>query len=143
MPARRIPARLIVALSVAVALAVFLLYTVFASGATQSLRPSQVLSGNYQGKKIQLAGVVVPGSISGDPYGPGGMHFTLRDFDSTRVDGEHAVAVVYHGTRPDLFGGGKHIYLQGTLEGNVFDGVKDSLVTKCPSKYAPKTSPSV
>ena len=62
--------RLLVALSVAAALAIFLVYTVFASGATQSLRPSQVLEGNYQGKRIQLAGVVVPGSISGDPYLP-------------------------------------------------------------------------
>ena len=134
--------RLLVALSVAAALAIFLVYTVFASGATQSLRPSQVLAGNYMGKKIQLAGVVVPGSISGDPYQAGGMHFTLRDFDTTRVDSHHAIAVVYHGTTPDLFSGGKHIYLQGTLEGSVFEGVADSLVTKCPSKYAPK-KPSV
>jgi cytochrome c-type biogenesis protein CcmE len=133
--------RLIVALSVAAALAVFLFYTVFASGATQSLRPSQMLAGNYAGKEIQLAGVVVPGSIVGDPYG-GGMHFMLRDFDSKRIDGGHAVEVLYSGAVPDLFQGGRHIYLQGTLEGGVFRGVKDSLVTKCPSKYAPKKSPS-
>jgi cytochrome c-type biogenesis protein CcmE len=134
--------RLLIALSVAAALAVFLLYTVFASGATQSLRPSQVLAGDYQGREIQLAGVVVPGSVGGDPYGAG-LHFTLRDFDSNRVNASHEINVIYTGTVPDLFGGGKHIYLQGTLDGKVFDGVKDSLVTKCPSKYAPKSTPSV
>lgn len=132
--------RLLVAVSVAAALAVFLLYTVVAGGATQSLRPSQLRTGDYQGKRIQLAGVVVPGSISGDPHAPSGMRFTLRDFDSTAVDARHSIVVVYHGSRPDLFGGGKHVYLQGTLRGNVFEGVSDSLVTKCPSKYAPKTS---
>jgi cytochrome c-type biogenesis protein CcmE len=132
--------RLLVALSVAAALAVFLLYTVVAGGATQSLRPSQMWAGSYEGKQIQLAGVVVPGSVSGDPHSASGMRFTLRDFDSTRVDATHAVQVVYHGSRPDLFGGGKHVYLQGTLHGRLFEGVPDSLVTKCPSKYAPKKS---
>ena len=40
---------------------------------------------------------------------------------------------------PDLFAADRHVYLQGELRDGVFVGVKDSLVTKCPSKYAPKS----
>jgi cytochrome c-type biogenesis protein CcmE len=45
---------------------------------------------------------------------------------------------VYTGAVPDLFETGRHVYLRGELRGGVFVGEKDSLVTKCPSKYAPK-----
>ena len=128
---RRIPVRLVVALSVAVVLAVFLLYTSFAGGATDSLRPSQLLSGDYAGEEVQLAGIV-KGPITGDPNGAG-QHFTLKDFD-----GPETVQVVYTGAVPDLFQAGRHVYLRGALENGTFVGVEDSLVTKCPSKYAPK-----
>jgi cytochrome c-type biogenesis protein CcmE len=123
--------RLIIALSVAIVLAVFLLYTSFAGGATESLRPSQLLSGDYAGKEVQLAGIV-QGPITGDARA-GGKHFTLKDFD-----GPSKVAVVYTGSVPDLFRAGRHVYLRGELENGVFVAKPDSLVTKCPSKYAPK-----
>ena len=49
--------------------------------------------------------------------------------------------VVYTGSVPDLFRAGRHVYLRGKLENGVFVAERDSLVTKCPSKYAPpKTS---
>jgi cytochrome c-type biogenesis protein CcmE len=127
---KRIPVRLVLALSVAAVLAVFLLYTSFAGGATTSLRPSQ-LAGHTD--EVQLAGVVV-GPITGDAH-EGGLRFKLRDFDGpTEVD------VVYTGSTPDPFGVDKHIFLRGQLENGIFVGVKDSLVTKCPSKYAPKST---
>ncbi len=128
---RRIPVRLVVALSVAAALAVFLLYTSFAGGATDSLRPSQLVSGQYAGKEVQLAGIV-KGPLAGDPHA-GGLRFTLKDFD-----GPETVRVVYTGSVPDLFAAERHVYLRGTLENGTFVGKEDSLVTKCPSKYAPK-----
>lgn len=121
-----------VALSVAAVLAVFLLYTSFAGGATQSLRPSQLLASNESGE-VQLAGVVM-GPVTGDARG-GGLRFELKDFD-----GKARVPVVYTGTVPDLFRGGRHVFMQGTLENGVFVAKPDSLVTKCPSKYAPKKS---
>ena len=123
--------RLMVALSVAAVLAVFLLYTSFAGGATQSLRPSQLLGGDKAGEAVQLAGVVT-GPVQGDARGDG-LEFSLKDFD-----GPTKVAVVYTGSVPDLFQAGRHVYLQGTLQDGVFVGEPDSLVTKCPSKYAPK-----
>jgi cytochrome c-type biogenesis protein CcmE len=126
---KRSPARLVVALGVAAALAVFLLYTSIAGGTTASLRPSQLAA--HQNEKVQLAGLVL-GPVTGDPYA-GGMHFRLRD-----VDGKAIVPVVYTGSKPDLFRVGRHVYLKGRLERGTFVGERNSLVTKCPSKYAPK-----
>jgi cytochrome c-type biogenesis protein CcmE len=128
---RRVPVRLIVAVSVASVLAVFLLYTSFAGGATESLRPSQLLAGGFAGKEVQLAGIVT-GPISGDSHA-GGKHFGLKDFD-----GPETVDVVYTGTISELFKAGRHVFLRGTLMNGTFVGVEDSLVMKCPSKYAPK-----
>ena len=127
MPRRRSPARLVIALSVAVVLAVFLLYTSFAGGATPSLRPSQLAA--HDGT-VSLAGMVV-GTVSGDARGEG-MRFTLRD-----IEGSATVPVSYTGSVPDLFQVGRHVYLRGELKNGLFVAEPDSLVTKCPSKYAP------
>jgi len=122
------PARLVIALSVAATLAVFLLYTSFAGGATPSLRPSQLA--DHPGK-VSLAGVVL-GPVSGDARGAG-KRFTLRD-----IDGTATVPVVYKGSVPDLFQAGRNVYMRGELVNGVFVAERDSLVTKCPSKYVPK-----
>jgi cytochrome c-type biogenesis protein CcmE len=127
---RRNPARLVIALSVAAVLAVFLMYTSFAGGATPSLRPSELA--DHSGK-VSLAGNVV-GPVSGDPRGEG-MRFRLRD-----IDGSETVAVVYRGSVPDLFQAGRQVYMRGELRNDVFVAEPDSLVTKCPSKYAPTGS---
>jgi cytochrome c-type biogenesis protein CcmE len=118
----------VIALSVAAMLAVFLLYTSFAGGATPSLRPSQL---DGRSGEVSLAGMVVRSSGSG--RSEGGLRFTLRD-----IDGKATVPVVYTGSVPDLFEKGRHVYLRGELRNGVFVGEKDSLVTKCPSKYEPK-----
>jgi cytochrome c-type biogenesis protein CcmE len=125
---RRSPARLVIALSVAATLAVFLLYTSFAGGATPSLRPSQLA--DHPGK-VSLAGVVL-GPVSGDARGAG-KRFRLRD-----IDGSATVPVVYKGSVPDLFQAGRNVYMRGELVNGVFVAERDSLVTKCPSKYVPK-----
>jgi len=120
---------LVIALSVAGVLAIFLLYTSIAGG-TPSLRPS-TLSG-HQGK-VSLAGKVV-GHPTGDAHSAG-MRFTLRD-----VKGTATVPVLYRGTVPDLFQSGRDIVVDGRLRNGVFVAVPGSLITKCPSKYAPKHS---
>ena len=122
--------RLVIALSIAGVLAVFLLYTSFAGGATPSLRPSQLRG--HSGE-VSLAGRVV-GPVTGDARGAG-KRFTLQD-----IDGTATVRVVYRGSVPDLFRVGRHVYMRGELRNGVFVAEKDSLVTKCPSKYAPKGS---
>ena len=127
MPRRRSPVRLVVALSVAAVLAVFLLYTSIAGGGTPTLSPSKLPG--HRGK-VALAGIVLA-PVRGDAH-EGGLRFRLRD-----VDGRGAVRVVYRGSVPDLFRVGRHVYLQGRLRNGLFVAVPGTLVTKCPSKYAP------
>ena len=128
MARRGSPARLVIALSVAAVLAVFLLYTSIAGGGTPSLRPSQLAG--HQGR-VSLMGQVV-GTPSGDAHA-GGLRFRLRD-----VKGKTTVPVVYRGSVPDLFKTGRDVVVDGRLRNGVFIAVPDTLVTKCPSKYAPK-----
>ena len=128
MARRGSPARLVVALSVAAVLAVFLLYTSIAGGGTPVVRPSQLA--DHKGR-VSLMGQVV-GTPSGDPH-RGGKRFQLRD-----VKGATTVTVVYKGSVPDLFKTGRDVVVDGRLRNGVFVAVPDTLVTKCPSKYAPK-----
>jgi cytochrome c-type biogenesis protein CcmE len=122
------PARLVIALSVAAVLAVFLLYTSIAGGGTPSLRPSQLAG--HQGR-VSLMGQVV-GTPSGDAHAAG-LRFQLRD-----VKGMTTIPVVYKGSVPDLFKTGRDVVVDGRLRHGVFVAVPNTLVTKCPSKYAPK-----
>ena len=124
------PARLVIALSVAAVLAIFLLYTSIAGGGTPSLRPSE-LAGHHG--KVSLVGKVV-GKPSGDAHAARGLRFALRD-----VQGATTVPVVYHGTVPDLFRSGRDVVVDGRLRNGVFVAVPGSLLTKCPSKYSPKS----
>ena len=128
MARRGSPARLVVALSVAAVLAVFLLYTSIAGGGTPVVRPSQLADHNG---RVSLMGQVV-GRPSGDAHAAG-KRFQLRD-----VKGATTVTVVYKGSVPDLFKTGREVVVDGKLRNGVFVAVPNTLVTKCPSKYAPK-----
>jgi cytochrome c-type biogenesis protein CcmE len=120
------PVRLVVALSAAAALAIFLLYTSIAGGTTPSLKPSQLPG--HEGK-VALGGTVL-GPVSGDAHAQG-LRFRLRD-----PDGSATVPVLFHGSKPDLFAKGREVVASGELRDGVF--VATSLSTKCPSKYQPK-----
>src|SRR6266496_4703770 len=102
---RRSPARLVIALSVAAALAVFLLYTSIAGGGTPSVQPSE-LPGHHG--SVSLVGKVVA-PVRGDAHGAG-LRFEVRD-----ISGTTTVPVVYRGTVPDLFRAGRDVVVDGTL----------------------------
>jgi len=129
---KRSPARLIIALSIAAVLAVFLLYTSIAGGGTPSVRPSQLAANDG---RVSLAGEVV-GPVTGDAH-DGGLRFRLKD-----VEGSESVAVLYAGSVPDLFKVGRHLVVDGELKNGTFVAVPGSMVTKCPSKYTPVAPPS-
>jgi cytochrome c-type biogenesis protein CcmE len=123
------PARLVIALSVAGVLAVFILYTAVVGGATVQLSPSTVAG--HTGT-VGLVGQVV-GPVTGDAHAAGGLRFRLRD------DGGKStmlLPIVFHGSVPDLFRTGRHVVLTGRLRDGTFVG--DSLITKCPSKFTDK-----
>jgi cytochrome c-type biogenesis protein CcmE len=117
--------RLVVALSVAAVLAVFLIWTSLAGG-TPSLQPSQLAG---KSGEVGLAGIVV---------GPDEQAGAERRFFVRDIEGTAKVPVVYTGSVPDLFKVGREVYVKGKLVDGVFVAKKDSLVTKCPSKYAPE-----
>ena len=119
------------ALSIAGALAIFLLYTAIAGGGTPTLRPSQLTS---RAGKVQIVGTVI-GPVSGNAYAPGGLRFLLRDIGGKTTQ---EIPVVYTGDRGALFGTWKHILVTGRLRNGVFVADRNSMITKCPSKYLPK-----
>ena len=127
--AKRSPARLVVALAIAAVLAVFLLYTALVGNAQPALSPSQ-LAGHAG--RVSLTGNVI-GPVRGDAHGAG-MRFGLRDIGG---HSKQTVQVLYRGTVPDLFRANRHVVVDGTMRNGVFVAVPGTLVTKCPSKYAP------
>jgi cytochrome c-type biogenesis protein CcmE len=121
-------ARLVIALSVAAVLAVFLLYVSIAGGTAQ-VKPSQLAG--HSGT-VSLVGKVV-GPVHGAGYARNGLRFGVGD-----IGGSKTVPVLYRGSVPDQFKLGRHVVVSGRYSHGVFVAKKDSLVTKCPSKYAPK-----
>src|SRR5919198_1866852 len=124
-PARKRKIRLAVALGVAVCLAAALLYTSF-SASTEASKPSQL----KPGRSYEVTGKVVDSSVrhTGDA-----LSFRLRDRDGTA-----SVPVRYTGEVPDPFREGREVIVKGELENGTFVGQRDSLVTKCPSKFTKK-----
>jgi cytochrome c-type biogenesis protein CcmE len=121
-PSRKRKLRLAVALGAAVCLAAALLYTSF-SAASEASKPSEL----KPGRSYEVTGKVVNGSISraGEQ-----LRFRIRDRDGTK-----SVPVTYTGTVPDPFQDGREVIVKGELKGGTFVGERDSLVTKCPSKF--------
>jgi cytochrome c-type biogenesis protein CcmE len=131
---RRSPARLVIALSVAAVLAVFILYTSIAGASVAEVQPSQVAA--HAGQKVTLLGTVV--RTSGNAHSTSGMRFVVRDVSGGKAA---RTAVLYHGSVPDLYKVGRQIVVDGRFENGVFRADSGSLSTKCPSKYTPaKTS---
>jgi cytochrome c-type biogenesis protein CcmE len=123
--------RLVVALSAAVVLASALIYTSF-SAASPALTPSQMVRQAQAGRSYQLTGTVVQGSVRRE----GGV----LDFSVEDRTGGTAIPVAYTGTVPDPFRDGREVIVTVAKQGDRYVGERNSLITKCPSKY--KTAPA-
>jgi cytochrome c-type biogenesis protein CcmE len=123
--------RLVVSLAVASLLATFLVYTTVFGSSTQVLQVGQLTTDPAAAatKTVRLNGWVA--AESGNPAAPGGLRFTLADNKGAKG----CIKVLYHGERPDAFRTGRSVLVDGKLEGGTFVAVKDSLSTRCPSKY--------
>jgi cytochrome c-type biogenesis protein CcmE len=128
-PSRKRRIRLVVALTAAVVLAGVLTYTSF-SASSAAVQPSKLLADANAGRSYQLTGKVVDGSIRhrGDA-----MLFRVRD-----RNGRASVPVSYVGTIPDPFRDGREVIVTVRKKGAMFVGERDSLITKCPSKFTDK-----
>ena len=125
-PDRKRKIRLVVALSAAVLLAAGLVYTSF-SASSETKQPSDlqgVTGGNYE-----LTGKVAHDSVS---HRGSELRFEVADRD----DPSATIPVVYEGTIPDPFREGREVIVSGTVDNGTFVAEKDSLITKCPSKFA-------
>ena len=101
-----------IALSVAAALAIFVVYTALAGNGVADLTPSSLAghTGN-----VSLIGKVV-GATQGDSYSHGGLRFRLKDIGRATPA---RIPVVYHGSVPDQFRTGRDVVIQGTLHNGV------------------------
>jgi len=122
----------VIALSVAAALAIFVVYTALAGNGVADLTPS-TLAGHTG--DVSLVGTVV-GKPHGNSYSAG-MRFLLKDVRSKAAT---RVPVVYRGTVPDQFKTGADLVVEGTLRNGVFVAKRGSMITKCPDHYAPAKS---
>jgi cytochrome c-type biogenesis protein CcmE len=111
-----------VTLGIAVCLAATLLYTSF-SASTEASKPSEL----KPGRSYEVTGKVVKASVSRDGDR---LRFRIRDRDGTQ-----SVPVVYSGVVPDPFREGREVIVSGELRQGTFVAERDSLVTKCPSKF--------
>jgi cytochrome c-type biogenesis protein CcmE len=124
-PQRKRRLRLVLALGMAVLLSGALVYSSF-SASTEARTPSQILRDGAGTRSYELTGKVMPGySRHGDT-----LRFRVRD----RV-GTASVPVSYTGAVPDPFRTGREVIVTVRRQGSVFVGERDSLITKCPSKF--------
>jgi cytochrome c-type biogenesis protein CcmE len=120
--------RLIVATGVIIAaFAVGVVYLVSQQGAYYK-QVSELVSGDWDGKNVQVGGRVLDGSISRDDDG---VTFTIQDLNGAT----DTVKVFYSGQMPNTFDTGVDVVVVGTY--SAADGLveADELQTKCPSKY--------
>jgi cytochrome c-type biogenesis protein CcmE len=128
-PGRKRTVRLYVAFTASVLLAGALIYTSF-SAASDATSPSRLAASAVPGRSYQLTGKVVPGYR----YHRGVLDFRVRD-----RDGSASVPVRYTGAVPDPFRAGREVIVTVRERGKVFVADKDSLVTKCPSKFSARS----
>jgi cytochrome c-type biogenesis protein CcmE len=128
-PSRKRRIRLVVALTAALLLAGALAYTSF-SASSAAVQPSRLIAGADAGRSYQLTGKVVDGSIRRDGDA---VLFRVRD-----REGRASVPVRYVGAVPDPFRDGREVIVNVRKQGAVFVGERDSLITKCPSKFTDK-----
>ena len=124
-PTHKRRVRLVTALTVALLLAGALVYTTFSAASPERI-PSQ-LGDAQAGQSYKLGGRVVEGSVRRDRDS---MTFEVQD-----PKGSATVPVSYSGSVPDPFREGREVIVTVQREGDTFVGQRDSLVTKCPSKF--------
>jgi cytochrome c-type biogenesis protein CcmE len=123
---RKRQTRIVVALGAALLLAAALVWTTF-TASSEAITPSKLAHAGKDGRSYQLTGKVLPG------YHRDGDVLLFRVRDRT---GSGSVPVRYSGAVPDPFREGREIIVTVHRQGGAWVGERDSLVTKCPSKFS-------
>ncbi len=92
---------------------------------------------SLQGSALRVAGRVAPGSVQ---YDPKTLHLTFQigEFVNGSTAGP-SVPVEFTGIKPDMFGEGRDVIIEGRYSGGTFEAHK--VLTSCPSKYEAKPEP--
>jgi cytochrome c-type biogenesis protein CcmE len=120
-----------IAATVAVLVAAFvgLMYTTLREGTEYYKHVDEVMTTpqQWEGKRLQLHGFVVPGSIYIKPS-------TLEYKFKVQNKG-YVVDASYKGVVPDTFKDDSEVVLKGQLTGQNFHTESNGIMAKCPSKY--------
>ena len=118
--------RLVIVGLVIAMVAVALFAVLGSGGAATALSVSEAVSGDYDGKKVQVSGAVVQDSYTSE--GTSAVFEIVDDDDPSAT-----LEVTYGGAMPATFGNGVTAICTGVVE----DGglACSELITKCPSKY--------
>jgi len=123
---RKRQTRIVVALGAALLLGAALVWTSF-TASSEAITPSKLARAGEDGRSYQLTGKVLPGyHRDGDV-----LLFRVRD-----RSGSVSVPVRYAGAVPDPFREGREVIVTVHRQGDTWVGERDSLVTKCPSKFS-------
>jgi cytochrome c-type biogenesis protein CcmE len=106
-----------------------LFYATLRDGTEYFKHVDEVLSNRqaWEGKRLQLHGYVVPGSILQKP--------NTLDYRFKVQNNGRAIDASYTGIVPDTFKDEAEVVLRGRLMPQGFQTEKNGVVAKCPSKY--------
>jgi cytochrome c-type biogenesis protein CcmE len=109
-----------------------LLYSTLSEGTEYYKHVDEVMANPeaWHGKRLQLHGFVVPGSIMRRP--------DTLDYRFKVHSKGHVVNASYTGIVPDTFKDEAEVVLKGALTKDGFHVQEDGVMAKCPSKYEPQ-----
>jgi cytochrome c-type biogenesis protein CcmE len=131
--------RFTLALTVAAVLGGALLYFSIGGALQTYVSPSQLLS-SPAGQVYRLDAIVSQQTLSNpqdQADSPAGLRFWVQDKENAAV----RLQVVYTGAVPDAFKATREVVLTGTRSGNTFIAQRNSMITKCPSKFVNQPDP--
>lgn len=118
-----------------------LMYSTLSEGTEYFKHVDEVMTNPeaWEGKKLQLHGYVVPGSILKKPNT---LEYKFKVQNNPIRSGEqgNVVDATYTGIVPDTFKGEAEVVLKGRLTPAGFHTEPNGVMAKCPSKYEAKST---
>jgi cytochrome c-type biogenesis protein CcmE len=131
--------RFTLALTVAAVLGGALLYFSIGGALQTYVSPAQLLS-STPGQVYRLDAIVSQQPVvnpQDQADSPQGLRFWVQD----KQNASARVLVIYTGLVPDAFKATREVVVTGTRSGNTFVAQRNSMITKCPSKFVNKPDP--
>jgi cytochrome c-type biogenesis protein CcmE len=131
--------RFTLALTVAAVLGGALLYFSIGGALQTYVSPAQLLS-STPGQVYRLDAIVSQQPVvnpQDQADSPRGLRFWVQD----KQNASARVLVIYTGLVPDAFKPTREVVVTGTRSGNTFVAQRNSMITKCPSKFVNKPDP--